>query len=521
MRFVALVAVLGMALASLATPATAAQGTTQTESGSVRLGAPRGDEVARRAWNASGGAVNGVTGYVFRIDPNTLGGTFQFTASGKPLTLRFYNRIDDDTIFACSWHENVTSVEESPCGAFAVVTAANREAGSFTYRAHKETVVFRERPKLESPPAPTVDNPVPAIPAADATAYQVNAAHTGRQADGSSVRAGLRHAWSANLGGPVSYPVIAEGRAFVTVRDVDRDAYGTFVVALDLADGDVEWANWRDGSYWDASLTYESGRLFFVGGDTLEALDPATGETSWLRPLAGTPDSPPTAFGGQVFIVPDSKMTAVDAATGQIQWRSNVMYGDKSAPAVDESGVYASYACNQAFSFERMTGVQRWHHDSDCAGGGGRTTVLHGGRLYTRDYDADLILDAATGREVGTYDADYAPAFDAARRFTITQWGPLVATDIATGKTLWQYLSEGELTTAPLVVNDMVVVGDDAGMLSILEADSGALLWKGSIGAPIPAPDEHNSSQPLTGMAAGGGMLLIPTDGSLVAFTNR
>jgi hypothetical protein len=43
-------------------------------------------------------------------------------------------------------------------------------------------------------------------------------------------------------------------------------------------------------------------------------------------------------------------------------------------------------------------------------------------------------------------------------------------------------------------------------------------LWQASAGAAVPAPDEQNVSQPLTGLAESGGLLVVPAGDTLVAF---
>lgn len=97
---------------------------------------------------------------------------------------------------------------------------------------------------------------------------------------------GLGIRWAAALGRAVSYPVIAEGRVFVTVRP-DSDAYGTELVALDLATGAVQWRLPVAGTYYWSALAYGDGRLYLVNFDgQLTALTPATGASQWSVKLS-------------------------------------------------------------------------------------------------------------------------------------------------------------------------------------------------------------------------------------------
>ena len=88
------------------------------------------------------------------------------------------------------------------------------------------------------------------------------------------------------------------------------------------------------------------------------------------------------------------------------------MNGDDSSPAVDSTGVYVNYACNQAYGFA-LTGALKWHHSSSCEGGGGATPVLYDGKVWIRDGGANLILEAANGTEVGAFSSGTPPVFSA------------------------------------------------------------------------------------------------------------
>src|SRR5205807_441857 len=112
---------------------------------------------------------------------------------------------------------------------------------------------------------------------------------------------------------------------------------------------------------------------------------------------------------------------AVRESDGLVLWAQSVANGDHSSPAVSNSGVHVSYACEQTWDLAPSNGSTIWHHSTGCSGGGGRTPVLFGGRLYVRD-DAGMgpvVLDASTGAVVGTFSAGPAPAFSGARGYFV------------------------------------------------------------------------------------------------------
>ena len=71
-QLLAPVAIAAIVVGTLALDAAPAQAAGQTVTGTVLL-ASNGGGVARREWNASGGSVNGVNGYVITLDPAEVG----------------------------------------------------------------------------------------------------------------------------------------------------------------------------------------------------------------------------------------------------------------------------------------------------------------------------------------------------------------------------------------------------------------------------------------------------------------
>lgn len=61
-------------------------------------------------------------------------------------------------------------------------------------------------------------------------------------------------------------------------------------------------------------------------------------------------------------------------------------------------------------------------------------------------------------------------------------------------------------------------VAGTSGNVYALSASTGSVVWSANAGAGVLAPDEQNVSQPLTGLASSGGLLLVPAGDTLVAF---
>jgi outer membrane protein assembly factor BamB len=351
-------------------------------------------------------------------------------------------------------------------------------------------------------------------------AYQHNAAHDGNSPDTSFVTP-LTERWSTRLGGTLGYPVIADGRVFVTVAH--SSGYGVDVEALSASTGEVLWGPTSiGGTYWVGSLAYDAGKVFAINYDgALTAFDAASGAIVWATRLAGQHafTSPPTAVNGTVYVGgagSGGTLYAVDEDTGSTTWTADVANGDHSSPAVDDTGVYVSYACEQTYKFS-LTGELNWRHSTDCAGGGGRTPVLHDGKVYVRDDagKAPAILDAATGAQSSTFVATPAPAFAGDHMVTVSG-GVLTVSSVSSGAPIW-HTTQGTNVTAPLIAGGVVIEGLADGTVEARQVEDGHLVWSGQAGAALSAPDEHNA-QILTGLAQGDGALAVPAGTTLTVF---
>jgi outer membrane protein assembly factor BamB len=355
---------------------------------------------------------------------------------------------------------------------------------------------------------------------AQAVAYQISVSHDGYSGD-TTITPPLTAQWTIQFAGPVSYPLIAGGMVFVTVAD-NGGSYGTTLYALDQATGATIWSQPISGTYFWSDAAYDGGHIFVLNYDgLLREFDAATGIPGWSVQLPGQYafSSPPTAAGGIVYTGgagSGGTVYAVSESSGAVLWTQPVANGDHSSPALSAADVYVSYECGLVYAFDRVTGQRRWFSNGPCEGGGGKTPVYHASKVYARDFTGNKILDAGTGASLGTFQADPAPAF-AGKIGLFLSAGTLRA--VKGKKTRWTFTGAGGLDTAPIAVGDTVYVGSSSGMLYGLTLKKGKVAWSTNVGASIPAPDEQNVSQPLTGLAAGQGLLVVPAGNELAAFT--
>src|SRR6185295_14067912 len=249
----------------------------------------------------------------------------------------------------------------------------------------------------------------------------------------------------------------------------------------------------------------------------------------WNRQLSGTSfTSAPTVFQGVVYAggAGSGNVFAVSADTGNVVWTATVSAGGDSSPAVTTDGVYVSYSCINVNKLNPASGSQIWRNYVACGSGTGRAPVVHNGRVYARSpgSNTDWIYNSQTGGIFDTFNSKSAPVFSGNRGFFLNgprnfgSYGTLEARAVNSYLVLWTFAGDGFLQSSMLVVNDYVYVGSNSGKLYAVNASTGSLAWSTTAGTSIPYIDELNSSQPLTGFAAGEGILVVPTKTTLVAY---
>src|SRR4051812_23215747 len=372
--------------------------------------------------------------------------------------------------------------------------------------------------------------------AADFPGFQADAAHSGH-ASGETFVPPLKRAWSRSLGGPVSYPVIANGMVFVTVANRDK---GSTLMALDAETGAERWSKPLEHDDGWSAPTYDDGRLFVLAGGwgALYSFDPVSGKQNWVRAVSRPGAGPPTASGGTVYVsgftnwydkddesTAEGGVYAIRESDGGVRWRRPVLYGDSSSPTLDDRHVYVSYACSQVYALDRDTGATTWHVDEGCAGGGGNTSALFDGLLWTRTpsgHNDPRVLDATTGAEAGRFPFSQLPAFADGIGYFARPTG-ISAIDVKTGRQLWQRPTDPTVTaeifdTPPLIVAGVVYVGTVAGKLYGLDAHTGAVRFMDDTGAGFTGEHETSYGYPTQSFGAGAGLLVVPNSAGLIAY---
>jgi outer membrane protein assembly factor BamB len=358
----------------------------------------------------------------------------------------------------------------------------------------------------------------------DAVAYQENVAHTGSINFAAGFSAPLKRLWVKDLGGPVSYPLIVGNMVFVTVGNTLN--YGSRLLRLDLATGNIIWQKPIDGTYFVSHIAYDQGRIYDVNPDgLLRAFVATTGRELWSRKLRFQYLFLYSliATGGQVFAGGSGvggNVYAVKGRSGLIQWSTFLDHSADSTPAFGDKGVYVSVVCNH-YRLSSSTGKIVWHiNPNGCYGGGGGTPVFYNHLIFAGD-SPSLLLNAANGKIIRPIQIGQVPAIWTPPSADPLQINPddkgLSAYDIIGGAKVWSFVGDSIFVTPPLVINGVVAAGSVNGTLYILDAASGEELWSSSVGASI-GPVLGGPGGPLWGLNAGSDVLLVPAQYTLSAY---
>lgn len=354
----------------------------------------------------------------------------------------------------------------------------------------------------------------------ESSAYQVTPAHDG--VVGTTLPAAPAKLWDIDLGGATSYPLIARGKVFVTVKPTgSTSASGSMAYALDQRTGATIWSVAVPSGFGWSAAAYDDGRVFIVNrGGWVQALDAETGSFLWGRQLSQSSFSAaPTAANGAVYVGgagSGGTVYALEAASGSLRWARSVQNGDGSSPAVVGSSVYVSYTCPQTYALSTTTGAVRWHYSGTCAGGGGATVAVHDDKVYARLFSGASggVFAAPTG--VLTRQATFGrvPAFGSDLVLYVAS-NVLRAESLATNMIAWT--APDAIDMPPVVVGDRAFVATAAGSISARSMATGVETWS----APLPAPVVYAADSGTvvwSGLGAGEGVLVVPASTRLVAF---
>ncbi len=277
--------------------------------------------------------------------------------------------------------------------------------------------------------------------------------------------------WKAATRGAVhSTPAVDQGLVFAA-------SYDGGLYALDAATGHQRWRFATGGERrfeakglhglrpagqtffdaWDMVLSSPvvgQGAVYFGSGDgNVYAVEETTGALRWKVATGDVVHASPAYDGSTIYVGSwDSVLYALDAASGREKWRfqagqdpvAHNQVGFQGSAAVVSGTVYVGCRDAHLYALDAATGSPRWNLNTRGSWVVASPAVAQGRVIFgTSDSKLLHVLDAASGKPVYEHaENSYlfsSPAVTADTIYVGKMNGGLVALDLATGKTLWEY----------------------------------------------------------------------------------
>jgi hypothetical protein len=379
--------------------------------------------------------------------------------------------------------------------------------------------------------------------ATESTNWQVDSTHAGF-VYGAGVVPPLAQAWSDDLGRWETSSVIDDGHVFA-VAGAGQGPYGPAQAldSIDLDTGAISWSQPIDTNRWDTTyVTVDAGKVFTANAYSnydqstsyvvMSAFDEGSGTLLWSTRLPGNVWSPtaPVVSNGRIYVDAEGQGGAVYAlreSDGAIVWDTGPLLVGNSLVLANGTLVIAG-ECELSYGLDPATGRILWNDYDNCDGGGTLMSSFDGAQVWGEDSrggqgsDTGYVYNPGTGAVTKRF-TGYAPAFGygEAVQTTLSADGystALQAIDPASLAVRWSFAEPSGTEQAegsmPLLADGYVFAEGSQGQVWALSPCTGDVVWQSQV-SPFP---NSISWEPLPGLAAGDGYLVVPTANGLTAF---
>jgi len=295
-----------------------------------------------------------------------------------------------------------------------------------------------------------------------------NTRNTGGPINQSSVSQ-LKLAWTLPLtakseyGSYSSTPIVSDG--VIYSQDLSSN-----VQAIDLQSGKVLWSkSYESPDQGPNGLVVAGGRVYGATATSAFALDQKTGEQVWSVPLVR------------------DEHEGIDMAPG---YHDGIVY--VSTVPGNNNMFYGGGAVGILWALEAATGKKLWHFDTVPEGLWSHPAINSGGGLwYTPAFDEQGYMYVGVGNPAPFPGTEQYP-WGSSRPGPDLYTNSIVKLNASTGKLQWYYqltphdLYDRDLQDPPILADvggrRVVIAAGKAGFVLALDAESGKLLWKRSVG---------------------------------------
>ena len=221
------------------------------------------------------------------------------------------------------------------------------------------------------------------------------------------------------------------------------------------------------------------------------ALDSDTGKRLWAYDTDGAIEAPPLLVGTSVYIGSiDGSFYAIDSVRGKLQWTFQAdAQITGSANYYQDSVFFGSYD-GKVYSIDSETGALNWNYETEYFVNG--TPALSQNEIIFGGCDAFLHIVSFDGEYVSKIDSGAyiagSPVVSEGVAYIGNFGNVLLAIDLASGETLWEYVNDDErgvFYSSAAVSGDVVVIGSRDRRLHCVEKSTGLRKWVFETGGDI------------------------------------
>lgn len=311
----------------------------------------------------------------------------------------------------------------------------------------------------------------------------------------------IGEAWSTDVDDGVEHyfsdlqPAIAYEHVYVASRN-------GMVEALNPKTGEMVWE--KELTFGDTPTRLAGGitaalNHLFIGSENgvLYALDAETGRTAWKAKIDGEILSLPTVDSGLVLVnSSDGQLVAFDLKTGEKTWSINsevpnlTLRGD-SSPTTIAGGVFwgtasgrlqAAIVARGQMIWQKTIGSPKGATEIDRLVDVDSKPLVLGGIIYSVGYNGNLVaIDLRSANVVWKreYSSSKDLTTDGKSIFMVTDKDHIIAVDARNGTQLWSNDKlQHRLVTAPVLLNDELVVADSQGYVYWIDRNTGEFVAK-------------------------------------------
>lgn len=341
----------------------------------------------------------------------------------------------------------------------------------------------------------------------DWTNFLQTAAHVPNIKD--TLRLPLQLAWVQNIGANIYFtsPLVYKNAVYAASLD-DNGLGKASVICVDAETGKIRWQYPLRHSV-RSSIAAEDGCVFAqdING-WLYAIDSATGKLAWEKDLKMDKQVPLddglVAADGVVYAGTGHSLCAFESKSGELIWQNkdwNTGHGTAATLTVHD-GVLVGHAFWEAtYANDARTGRKLWSKGF----GFGSSMAMHGGLLYCLSDYSLSIREAKTGRVITQKKYNFelknlsTPLVTDHEIIFGTAENGVVAVDASTLEVKWRFRTgramiytvptlgdpASPVEASPVLSGNVLYIGASDGYLYALNRQTGQLLWKHAMGAPV------------------------------------